>query len=102
MLLVVCFALVVGVLADGFRSSYANDAEVQVAALIDTGSLSITVLADATCPNFDETHSELVIAVRAGYIAADCMTVHAATDATNGYSLTINGPSNGNLTDQDT
>ncbi|MCL2002291.1 hypothetical protein FWG76_02695, partial [Candidatus Saccharibacteria bacterium] len=95
------FALLVGGIAGSFRQTTAQ--EIQIGAIVGVGGVSIT---DGPCSvantsdqtNYDATNKKLDIAVRPGATASNCLGITAATDSDNGYTLTIAGPSSGNLT----
>lgn len=93
------FALFAGGIADSFRQTNA-DTEVQIAASFGNGSLSLQDGACAASPNqpsYDATNNTLNMEGIAGAIISNCLQVTAGTTSPQGYTITIDGPSDGKL-----
>ncbi|MCL2038615.1 hypothetical protein FWG86_01795 [Candidatus Saccharibacteria bacterium] len=95
------FVLLAGLARDSFRQVEAQ--EVQINAKLGTGFVQIT---DGACGSgdpilqdaYDENHDTLDIRVMPNSIASNCLGINVQTDSALGYTLTISGPSDGNLT----
>jgi len=93
------FGVLVGVVAGGIGRVEAE--EIQIKAVHGTGSLSITdgacAAASASQTAYDAANNTLDISVLASSIASNCLGIAITTNNSRGYSMTIAGPSSGNL-----
>jgi len=98
-LLVASFTLFVGLLADSLRPVGAESNEPLTATKASSNSLSLTLA--GSCQTFDPAVDELVVDVVSGGIASSCLSLHVATDASYGYTLSFHGPADGTLWSDD-
>jgi len=97
---VATFALLVGLLADSIRPTSADDSgDVQVAARVSSGSISLTLDNSGPCSGFDYVNNILTIDTMSGSISSGCFTALVSTTGDYGYTLSLAGPASGNLID---
>jgi len=96
-LLVAAFSVFTGLIANTFSPTQAQDSTVQIQAAVGTGDVSITIDDTDPCGNFNTGNMTLALNTIAGAVASDCVAVAVSTTNPFGYTLTIDGPSNGML-----
>jgi uncharacterized protein (TIGR02145 family) len=96
-LVVATFSIFVGILTDSIQGVQANDGEIQIASLATSGSISLTINNSGPCGGFNYISSVLNIRTTAGSISNGCFTVITGTSSDYGYTLSLTGPSSGNL-----
>ncbi|MCL2038575.1 hypothetical protein FWG86_01570 [Candidatus Saccharibacteria bacterium] len=94
------FGVLVGMVSDGIRRVEAE--EIQINATLGMGSLSITdgacSFANGSQTDYNAASNVLDISVLTDSIASNCLGISVVSLSNNGYTLTIEGPSTGNLT----
>ncbi|MCL2038634.1 hypothetical protein FWG86_01895 [Candidatus Saccharibacteria bacterium] len=93
------FAIITGVVVSGFRPISAE--EVQVNTTVGVGFVQISDQAcsvDGPQPAYDAQNNVLDIEVLAGSIASNCIGLAVTSSYEYGYTLTLEGPPNGELT----
>jgi uncharacterized protein (TIGR02145 family) len=90
--------MLTGFIVNGFRPIQANDTTIVAEVVSGDVTLTTNTCAGDTSNTYNTANSQLGIDVQSGAIASGCMNIAVSSGALYGYTLTIEGPANGQLT----